>query len=321
MYSLHTNTAAIGAQRALRTNDVDLARAQSQTSGGLRISTSSDNAAYWSIATTIKSDNRALTAVQEGLGFGSAVIDTASVGFAQAIEVMDVIKQKLVAAREPGVDRDKVNAELSELRAQVRSIAEASSFAGENWLHMTQAGQDEPQEVIASLTRSLNTGLSVNTIDYDMTSAPNTEQVFYIVDDVTGESGIVTNSAFADSLGLATDWVLFNGVNSAGHAEIEISNATDDADIDDMISVVDAMTKKMIGRAATLGALQQRIDLQTEFNADLGQAMDRGVGKLVDADMNAVSARLSALQTRQQLGQSALSIANEQPQNILRLYS
>lgn len=238
MYSLHTNTAAIGAQRALRTNDVDLARAQSQTSGGLRISTSSDNAAYWSIATTIKSDNRALTAVQEGLGFGSAVIDTASVGFAQAIEVMDVIKQKLVAAREPGVDRDKVNAELSELRAQIRSIAEASSFAGENWLHMTQAGQDEPQEVIASLTRSLNTGLSVNTIDYDMTSAPDTEQVFYIVDDVTGESGIVTNSAFADSLGLATDWVLFNGVNSAGHAEIEISNATDDADIDDMISVV-----------------------------------------------------------------------------------
>jgi flagellin len=321
MYSLHTNTAAIGAQRALRTNDVDLAQAQSQTSSGLRISTSTDNAAYWSIAATIKSDNRALTAVQEGLGFGAAVIDTASVGFSQAIDVMDVIKQKLVAAREPGVDRDKINAELSELRAQVRSIAEASSFSGENWLHMTKAGQDEPQDVIASLTRSLNTGLSVNTIDYDMTSVPDTEQVFYIVDDVTGESGIVTNSAFADSLGLATDWVLFNGVNSAGHAEIEISNATVDADIDDMISVVDAMTKKMISRAATLGALQQRIDLQTEFNADLGQAMDRGVGKLIDADMNAVSARLSALQTRQQLGQSALSIANEQPQNILRLYS
>jgi flagellin len=321
MYSLHTNTGAMGAQRFLRSNDSDLSKAQSQTSSGLRVLNSSDNAAYWSIATTIKSDKKALDAVQDGLGFGSAVIDTASVGFSQVIDVMGVIKQKLVAAREPGVDRDKVNAELSELRSEVRTIAEASSFAGENWLHMTQAGQDGPQEVIASVTRSLNTGTSVRTIDYDMTSVADTEQVFYIVDDDTGENGIVTNSAFADNLGLATDWVLFNSVNSAGHAEIEISNATEDSDIDDMISVVDAMTQKMIARAATLGALQQRIDLQTEFNADLGDAMKRGVGKLVDANMNAVSARLSALQTQQQLGQSALSIANEQLQNILRLYS
>ncbi|WP_137154051.1 flagellin [Rhizobium sp. FKL33] len=321
MYSLHTNTAAIGAQRMLRSNEVDLSRAQSQTSSGLRISTSADNAAYWSIATTIKSDNKALHAVQDGLGFGAAVIDTAEIGFSEVIDVMGIIKQKLVAAREPGVDRDKVNAELTELRAQVRSIAEASSFAGENWLHMTQAGQGGPQEVIASLTRSLDIGAAVRTIDYDMTSVPDTEQVFYIVDDVTGDNGIVTNSAFADSLGLTTDWVLFNGQNSSGYTEIEISNDTADSDIEEMISVVDAMTQKMIGRAATLGALQQRIDLQKEFNHDIGQAMERGVGKLVDADMNAVSARLRALQSQQELGQSSLSIANEQPQNILRLYS
>jgi flagellin len=321
MYSLHTNTAAIGAQRMLRSNDADLSRAQSQTSSGLRISTSADNAAYWSIATTIKSDNKALHAVQDGLGFGAAVIDTAEVGFSQVIDVMNVIKQKLVAAREPGVDRDKVNAELTELRAQVRSTVEASSFGGQNWLHMTQAGQPGPQEVIASLTRGLNTGTSVQTIDYDMTSVADTQQVFYIVDDATGDSGIVTNSAFADSLGLSTPWVLFNGENSPGYSEIEISNATADSDIEDMISVVDAMTQKMIGRAATLGALQQRIDLQKSFNADIGDAMERGVGKLIDADMNAVSARLRALQSQQQLGQSALSIANEQPQNIMRLYS
>lgn len=321
MYSLHTNTAAIGAQRTLRINDAGLEKAQSQTSSGLRISRSADNAAYWSIATTIRSDNKALKAVQEGLGFGSAVIDTASVGFSQVIDVMNTIKQKLVAAREPGVDRDKVNAELTELKAQVRSIAEASSFAGENWLYMTDDNQDGPQEVIASLTRSLDRGVAVDTIDYDMTSVADSEQVFYIVDDATGEKGIVTNSAFADNLGLANDWVLFNSENSAGHPEIEISNSTADSDVEEMISVVDAMTQKMIGRAATLGALQQRIDLQTNFNADLGDAMDRGVGKLVDADMNAVSARLSALQTQQQLGHSALSIANEQPQNILRLYS
>lgn len=321
MYSLHTNNGAIGAQKFLRYNEGNLSKAQIEASDGLKVARSADNAAYWSIATTIKSDNKVLHAVQDGLGFGAAVIDTASVGLAQVIGVMDVIKQKLVAAREPGVDRDKVNAELTELRSQVRTIAEASSFAGENWLHMTQAGQDGSQEVIAAVTRSLTTGTAVGTIDYDMTSVADTEQVFYVVDDVTGESGIVTNSAFADNLGFSTDWVLFNAENSSGHTEIDISNDTSDSDIEEMISVVDAMTQTMIGRAATLGALQQRIDLQTEFNADLGQAMERGVGKLIDADMNAVSARLRALQTQQQLGHSALSIANEQPQTILQLYN
>ena len=43
-------------------------------------------------------------------------------------------------------------------------------------------------------------------------------------------------------------------------------------------------------------------------------------GQLVDADMNAESARLSALQVQQQLGIQALSIANSNSQNILSLF-
>jgi flagellin len=49
-------------------------------------------------------------------------------------------------------------------------------------------------------------------------------------------------------------------------------------------------------------------------------AVDRGVSQLVDADMNQESARLSALQVQQQLGVQALSIANQNSQNILSLF-
>ena len=49
-------------------------------------------------------------------------------------------------------------------------------------------------------------------------------------------------------------------------------------------------------------------------------SIDRGVGQLVDADMNVESTRLQALQVQQQLGIQALSIANSNAQSILSLF-
>ena len=72
--------------------------------------------------------------------------------------------------------------------------------------------------------------------------------------------------------------------------------------------------------ASNLGAMKIRLDAQLSFTSKLQDALDRGVGQLVDADMNAESARLSALQVQQQLGIQALSIANSSSQNILSLF-
>ena len=51
----------------------------------------------------------------------------------------------------------------------------------------------------------------------------------------------------------------------------------------------------------------------------LRRALEAGIGNLVDADLAKESARLTALQTKQQLGVQALSIANQQPQSALQL--
>lgn len=76
----------------------------------------------------------------------------------------------------------------------------------------------------------------------------------------------------------------------------------------------------MRAAAASLGSKAGRIESQTAFNSKLIDALDRGVGALVDADMNKESARLSALQVQQQLGVQALSIANSSNQSILSLF-
>jgi flagellin len=76
----------------------------------------------------------------------------------------------------------------------------------------------------------------------------------------------------------------------------------------------------MTDAATTLGSVKSRIGLQQDFVKNLMDAIDRGVGQLVDADMNEESTRLTALQTKQQLGIQALSIANSSSQNILSLF-
>ena len=62
------------------------------------------------------------------------------------------------------------------------------------------------------------------------------------------------------------------------------------------------------------------IDIQKSFTQSLMDSFDRGVGQLVDADMNVESTRLQALQVQQQLGIQALSIANGNSQSILSLF-
>ena len=72
--------------------------------------------------------------------------------------------------------------------------------------------------------------------------------------------------------------------------------------------------------ATILGTAKSRIDLQKTFTTSLMDSIERGVGQLVDADMNKESTRLQALQVQQQLGIQSLSIANSNAQSILSLF-
>ncbi|MBV2187051.1 MAG: hypothetical protein KUL88_21230 [Rhizobium sp.] len=67
------------------------------------------------------------------------------------------------------------------------------------------------------------------------------------------------------------------------------------------------------------GAIGTRIELQSEFTKDLQDSIEYGVGKMVDADLNAESTRLRALQTQEQLGIQALQIANSGTERFLDL--
>jgi flagellin len=71
---------------------------------------------------------------------------------------------------------------------------------------------------------------------------------------------------------------------------------------------------------AQLGSDLKKIEAHRTFVTKLGDSLEVGIGNLVDADLARESARLQALQVKQQLGVQSLSIANSQPQIILSLF-
>ena len=70
----------------------------------------------------------------------------------------------------------------------------------------------------------------------------------------------------------------------------------------------------------TVGAEVNYVNNQVSYNSDKIDALNVGVGSLVDADLAKESAQLQALQIRQQLGTQSLSIANQAPAALLSLF-
>lgn len=441
MSSILTNSAAMSALQTLRSINSQLDSTQSQISSGMRVQTAADNAAYWSIATTMKSDKTSMSAISDALGVGASVATAAYTGLDSTKDVLDSIKSKLVTATSDGVDKTKVQADITQLQDQLKTIASSSSFSGQNWL----VGTGGTKDIVSSLGRDASGAITVGTIQFDTTSVvlmtdstvatptggllgtdidiggysattlnPATvdvagggtsvqfanagDQVSFSVSvngapatsvnitqstlasaGLTGSTiqsysdlGKVLNQALSDanindvtaSIDTTTGAVSFNSDNnltvsyasstdgaggagpsvtalglnastdgdvtgtnssaantvSGGVMAISLTTTTTSAQVQVYLKAVDQALTAVTTAASNVGSIQNRISTQSDFVSTLMDNIDKGVGTLVDADMNEESTKLKALQTQQQLGIQALSIANSSSQNILSLF-
>ena len=337
MNSINTNFAALTALQALNDTNQSLLDTQSRISTGFRISGAQDGAAYWSMATTMRSDRMGLSAISDALGLGSATVDVTYTAMDSAINVMDEIKSKLVAAREPGVNRATIQTEIEALQDQLRSIGTSASFSGENWIsvdtgHAT-SGYNATESIAASLIRN-GDEITISTISINVSGSyllnANTDgaggagTATAIQLGILGSQRMTAAEATAaggepGAIGAAVGDGSIVLVSYDGTGELDISSATD-SQIDDYIQAADRAITDMTAAATNFGSAKSRIELQTNFVSALMDSIDRGISTLVDADMNEESTRLQALQVQQQLGIQSLSIANQASQNILALF-
>ncbi len=305
MTSILTNNAAMSALQTLRGISSNLQDTQSRVSSGYRVAKASDNAAYWSIATTMRSDNSALSAVSDALGLGAAKVDTAYTAMDNAITVVQQIKDKLVAATENSVSKGDVQQEITQLQQQLQSIAQSASFSGQNWMY---AANGASASVVSSFVRNNDGTVAVNSTSYSFDTGSHGNVLF----GAKPGGGLDTNSGILGSKQTI-------GSKSYSVFSLDIANMTG-GDIGKAMNLVQGALNALTSTSSQLGSLSTRIDLQTNFVSTLRDTIDSGVGKLVDANMEQESSKLSALQTQQQLAIQSLQIANTSAQSVLSLF-
>ncbi|MCG2629262.1 flagellin [Bradyrhizobium sp. WYCCWR 13023] len=300
MSSLLTNSTAMTALQTLRSVSSQLATTQTRISTGQRVSTASDNAAYWSIATSMRADNAALSAVSDSLGLSAATVDTEYTALTSVVGDsnggLTKLQSLLVEAKTAGIDRTKIQADVTQIQQQMQATASAATFNGVNWLSTTTA-TPTTVDLVSSYSRVGGTpttgAITLTVANYSL----YTSSTSGILDKVSGGASVNT---------------------------IDISTLTDSAadqtTLDGYIAQVTGAINSVASAAANLGAVKNRISTNTDFVKSLMDSVTRGIGQLVDADMNQESTRLSALQVQQQLGVQALSIANSSSQSILSLF-
>ena len=427
MSSINTNVAAMTALQTLQATNSAMEDTQSRISTGYRVNSASDNAAYWSIATTMRSDKSALSSVVDALGIGEATVDTAYTAMESTKDLLNDIKAKLTTATGENVSKDKVQKEISALQETIKSIAGSASFSGSNFLSVNGTSTNS---LIGSFSRDAAGTVTLGSIKIDTkdtalfnsksdqygllekggktavtdtggqmagvsaavagTTTAKASQDFsgiFVANtvfkeddvvrfDVTRDGGkavtvtidratvnsalTVTNGTIATAANMAT--VLNKALDNAGITDyrakttgagiestaaagaatdgktVSITNVestnngnfidaasfditgADRTKIDKYLKDLDKVISSVVDAAATLGASKNQIDMQSDFTKKLMNTIDKGIGTLVDADMTEESTKLKALQTQQQLGVQALSMANSSSQSLLSLF-
>lgn len=163
---------------------------------------------------------------------------------------------------------------------------------------------DSPEAIIAVNLKAAIDGLGIDGLEVNYDAADAGDLVF-------------TNTNPTNDIAVMAQ---FSNASAGGLGALATIDVTNAAGAATALGTIEGLIETAINAAASFGSVQGRLDTQAEFVKGLTDALTAGIGSLVDADMEETSARLQALQVQQQLGIQALSIANQQPQNVLSLF-
>jgi flagellin len=292
--SVLTNTGAMIALQNLEATNMSLNNVQNQVSTGLAVNSAKDNAATWVVSTTMNANIASLTQVGQNLGNSDSILGTAVSGATEIASLISQIRSAVTSTQDPSTDVAATQNQVDQLVNQINATVTSSNFNGVNLINGNNATG------ISFLAATAN--------NYTVNGAASTSIS-------TGNGADLTTSAAGTDTTMKN---LFNLVDSAGSGGglAAITSTTLDADL----KTIDTANTTVENAAAQFGAVQSNVESQQTFVQNLTDTLQTGVGNMVDANMTAESAKLSALQVQQQLGTQALSIANQAPQMLLKLF-
>ena len=281
MISFYNNTGAATALQMLGGTNQQLNTVQNNIATGQVINTAQDNAALWAVTELMQADVAGFQGLSDSLALGEATLSVASAGAEFISDTLSEMKQLALLGSNGAVDFSKIEAQLAHKTDQINSVISSSQFNGANLLKSDIDGNGNSTLTVASsLDRSGSNPSTLSNISVDSVDFENSAS--FDIDNRT----TVTDAASAQ----------------AAVAEIE------------------GFIQFAVEGAARLGASASRISDQQVALSKHADATKQGISALRDTNLEEAAVLLKAQQVQQQLGYTALSIANQAPQNLSALY-
>jgi len=327
MSSILTNTGAMVALQTMKGINSNMNQVQSEISTGKSVSSAKDNAAIWSISKTMESDVSSFDTIGENLSLGQSTVSVARQASETVTDLLTEMKTKIVAAQGKGEGEQKtLQTDIDALKEQIKSVVGAAQFNGVNLVNGDYGTTDTGETPVeAEPPVDGEPPADGDTpVDGGTPAAPGAagKEPMKVLSSLDRSSDGKVEAKYITVKG--QDLTLEGGL--AGLEDLTVDDTSEAAEGDtaknseSALAAIDALIKKATDAAASFGSAEKQLTMQSNFVSKLSDAVETGVGAMIDADMEEASARLQALQVQQQLSTQALSIANQAPQSILSLF-
>jgi flagellin len=284
--TVYTNVASLNAQRSLATSGAELKTAMERLSSGKKINSAADDAAGFAIAERMTAQIRGLNMATKNANDGLsmlAVIENATNDVTDMLHRMRELAVQASNDTNSSEDLGYLNAEVTQLKAEITRIAEDTKYNGTAYLNGTPA--EGGNAATASVTGKFQVGTEADqTISFSIKAVD------------------------AASIGTASGTQI---------SAIDLSTSTNAGTA---LTVITDAIEQVAGDRAGYGAIQNRLEYTVSNLMNVAEFTTAARSRIEDADFAAESARLAKSQILQQTGAAMLAQANATPELALMLF-
>jgi len=279
-----TNTGALMAQAAASSVNKEMEISMERLSTGKRINQAADDAAGVAIASRLSAEVKGTQQAIRNAMDAQSLLDTAEGAHLEIEQVLQRMRELAVQAANDtnsSSDRTALNAEVTELKAEINRIKDVTTWAGIKLLDGTQS----------------TTGLRFQ----------------------VGADNSVTNSSGADRLTVKIDNMATTAIGSGSATYVSAIALDTMTNASAAISVLDAAITTVNTQRSELGSYSNRLDHVVSNLTNISNNLQAGLGRIQDADFAAETTNLAKTQILQQASTAMLAQANAAKQNVLSL--
>jgi flagellin len=340
---INTNVPSLNAQRNLNSSQTALATSLQRLSSGLRINSAKDDAAGLAISDRMTSQIRGLNQAARNANDGVSLAQTAEGGLAEVANNLQRIRELAVQSANStntSSDRTSLNAEVTQLLAEIQRVAQTSQFNGQNILDGTftasqfQVGANANQTITASVGNAQTTAigsyqitsggaavsgnalvagaLTLNGVDVGSSTSGSAEAIAATINSATVRTGVTASAATeVKSSTAATNALLANQALQSG--DLVINGVSIGA-----VAGSSNVATQGASVAAAINAVSNSTGVTAVSNSGTGAlTLTSASGKTIDITTNAATTADGATRVENATGLELASVAKVKAVNTL----